>query len=907
MRARCTGRCTPRCVPGGTALHTFPTLYEPAFMVNRVLPERVMEPLLRRVQPGREPEGEHAKFRAYYRWCRGPTRRQLRRLESVGFQVLDYVGYFGHGYFGPLKPLDRVEQALSHALVRRPAAGAHELRDGDAAAAMSASDAAARTTGATVVRGGLWTALSHVVPQLYVLALSIAAARFLSPSEFGRQSFISFIAVSVLLVLTSGMALALMRSVAEAVGAGRTQDALAIVAWAWRVQAVTALAGGGALVVAALLGADPEAAWVLAGAFVTLGALQSVANAVLLGVQRFRTAATIGLVTGAVMVPVTIAVFAAGGGIIGLFAVEAAVAAVNLACSAVLARRALGTPAGRISADVRRATLRFVGWTTANALVTLVVWRRSEFVFLAHYSTDVEIALYSIAFATVAAIAAVPERLSEVLVSAFATLRGADATERIRTGFSRSLRLLVMATLPLTAGVAAVGPELLRLVYGDEYREAGDVLLAVVAVIPFLAVSSISVSFLSGLGDARTPLVAGLFAAVGEHRARVRARASLRRARRRARQRGRADRGDRRAVRGGTAGERPGRLAPGLAGARRARGRRLRAGERRRAERRRRAGRPRPRGRGRRDQRSRRWRSRCARCPPTTPPGSTGTSATSWAAVRARWCGARGRGDAPGHRGRPGVPGDGDARPRPGQRARPGAVRRRPRSSSSTTARRTARPRWRASAARRCSSTSTTAASPRRGTRPSRPRRSRGSRSWTPTTSGCRTTSRRCGRCARATTWSRDRRSSGTRRAPRPLPRTGAHARTSAAIAGRAAGQRELHRDQRGAGAHRRGPRGRRLPAVRGRRRPRPVGAAADRRLGRRRPGRDDRLPRPSGADVGRQPCRPGLAPARDRRPRRRAVVEHPRCPSATAARSRGTGRRSRTAPDGRGTAPASS
>jgi O-antigen/teichoic acid export membrane protein len=379
---------------------------------------------------------------------------------------------------------------------------------------MSASDAAARTTGATVVRGGLWTALSHVVPQLYVLALTIAAARLLSPSEYGRQSFISFIAVSVLLVLTSGMALALMRSVAEAVGAGRTADALAIVAWAWRVQAIMGIAGGGALVVAALLGADPEAAWVLAGVFVTFGALQSVANAVLLGVQRFRTAATIGLTTGAVMVPVAIGVLAAGGGIVGLFAVEAAVTAVNLACSAVLARRALGSPTGRIGVDVRRATLGFVGWTTANALVTLVVWRRSEFLFLAHYSTDVQIALYSIAFATVAAIAAVPERLSEVLVSAFATLRGADAGERIRTGFSRSLRLLVMGSLPLTAGMAAVGPELLRLAYGDEYREAGTVLLALVGVIPFLAVSSISLSFLSGLGDARTPLVAGLFAAV---------------------------------------------------------------------------------------------------------------------------------------------------------------------------------------------------------------------------------------------------------------------------------------------------------------------------------------------------------------------------------------------------------
>jgi len=379
---------------------------------------------------------------------------------------------------------------------------------------MSASDAAARTTGATVVRGGVWTALSHVVPQLYVLALTIAAARFLTPSEYGRQSFISFIAVSVLLVLTSGMALALMRAVAEAVGAGRTADALAIVAWAWRVQAVTGIVGGSALVIAALLGADPEAAWVLAGAFVTLGALQSVANAVLLGVQRFRTAATIGLTTGAVMVPVAIGVFAAGGGIVGLFAVEAAVTAVNLVCSAVLARRALGSPTGRIRVDVRRATLGFAGWTTANALVTLVVWRRSEFLFLAHYSTDVQIALYSIAFASVAAIAAVPERLSEVLVSAFATLRGADASERIRTGFSRSLRLLTMAALPLTAGMAAVGPDLIRLAYGDEYREAGTVLLVMVGVIPFLAVSSICVSFLSGLGDARTPLVAGLFAAV---------------------------------------------------------------------------------------------------------------------------------------------------------------------------------------------------------------------------------------------------------------------------------------------------------------------------------------------------------------------------------------------------------
>jgi 2-polyprenyl-3-methyl-5-hydroxy-6-metoxy-1,4-benzoquinol methylase len=106
--------------PGGHAVHVFPTLYEPAFVANLLTPEWVADPLLRRIQPGREPHGSHAKFRAYYRWCRGPTRRQLARLRAVGFEVVDYVGYFGHGYFKRIEWLDRLEQRLAATLVRHP-------------------------------------------------------------------------------------------------------------------------------------------------------------------------------------------------------------------------------------------------------------------------------------------------------------------------------------------------------------------------------------------------------------------------------------------------------------------------------------------------------------------------------------------------------------------------------------------------------------------------------------------------------------------------------------------------------------------------------------------------------------------------------------------------------------------
>jgi SAM-dependent methyltransferase len=107
--------------PGGVALHLLPTLYTLPFAFNRVMPAMITERLLLHSQSFRNPEGRHGKFRAYYRWCRGPTRRQLVRLEDVGFAVIAYTGYFGHGYYVNLGPLHRIEQAKARALIRREA------------------------------------------------------------------------------------------------------------------------------------------------------------------------------------------------------------------------------------------------------------------------------------------------------------------------------------------------------------------------------------------------------------------------------------------------------------------------------------------------------------------------------------------------------------------------------------------------------------------------------------------------------------------------------------------------------------------------------------------------------------------------------------------------------------------
>jgi O-antigen/teichoic acid export membrane protein len=369
--------------------------------------------------------------------------------------------------------------------------------------------AATRTTGASVILGGLWNSLSQVLPQGFALIISIAAARFLGPSGMGRQSFIAFTMLSLTQLISEGLKESLMRSVGEALGADRPGAVRGLVRWTLPIMLAGGLAGGVVLAAAGLLGAGPTAAWLLAGVECVLMSGLGVPWAILTGTQRWRQASLVGLITAAFGVPVTVAVLAAGGGITGMFAVEAATAAVALIAITVLARRALRTLPKRMepALDLRRRTARYALIATFMTLAVFVVWQRSEFFFLRAYSSDKEIAFYSIAFAAANGLALVPGALAGTLSPAFATLHGAGEHARIRSGYWRAQRLLPVVTMPLLAGSLALGPALIRLAYGQTYRPAGPVLLILLSLFPLLPLLSVANSLLIGLGALRVALI----------------------------------------------------------------------------------------------------------------------------------------------------------------------------------------------------------------------------------------------------------------------------------------------------------------------------------------------------------------------------------------------------------------
>jgi O-antigen/teichoic acid export membrane protein len=380
----------------------------------------------------------------------------------------------------------------------------------------TAADQLGHTTGASVISGGLWSIISRVVPQVQLLALSIIAARYLGPDGMGRQSFIAFVGLTVTTVAVAGFPGSLSRFVGELLGARAHGVALSLVAWTWRVEAVAALLAGGGVAAVAVFGGDPAGAWVLAGVTAGLAVLQAVPQSLLVGAQRWREATVVGVLTGVASVPGAIVVLAAGGGITGLFAVEAAVVAVNLAWMSRLARRLAVAlePAEPVPDDVRRQFLSFAGVSTALAMIQYFVWRRSELLVLDAVAPDAEIALYSIAFAIAFGLMRIPESVSKVAMPAVATLAGAGEQERIRSGFWRATRVLAFVTPPVVAGAAATGPALITLAYGEAYADAGDVLLVLLAPLPLLPILLTAEAFLFALARLRFLFIVTLIASI---------------------------------------------------------------------------------------------------------------------------------------------------------------------------------------------------------------------------------------------------------------------------------------------------------------------------------------------------------------------------------------------------------
>ncbi len=99
--------------PGGVAVHSFPTLYNPVYVVNRLIPERMSKTILRKVV-----KYEYEKFPALYDHTTSGD-FQLRRMREIGFHEAAVVPFWGHGYLHFVPPIARLESRFAGLAERR--------------------------------------------------------------------------------------------------------------------------------------------------------------------------------------------------------------------------------------------------------------------------------------------------------------------------------------------------------------------------------------------------------------------------------------------------------------------------------------------------------------------------------------------------------------------------------------------------------------------------------------------------------------------------------------------------------------------------------------------------------------------------------------------------------------------
>lgn len=102
----------------GLAVHFFPTLFTFPFFINYLVPEKLARALLNIFAP-RDLHRQN-KFPAYYRWCWGPTRKQIQKFTEIGYEINQYWGLFGHGYYSKIKIIQKLHDFKTSFLLRHP-------------------------------------------------------------------------------------------------------------------------------------------------------------------------------------------------------------------------------------------------------------------------------------------------------------------------------------------------------------------------------------------------------------------------------------------------------------------------------------------------------------------------------------------------------------------------------------------------------------------------------------------------------------------------------------------------------------------------------------------------------------------------------------------------------------------
>jgi O-antigen/teichoic acid export membrane protein len=336
----------------------------------------------------------------------------------------------------------------------------------------------------TITRNSFWYVLDASVASMVMFLASVPVARIMGPEIVGHFIYLLFITGVAQRLANVGIPATACKYMAESLGRGEPAIAHQVFRVCLKHQAV--IAGGVTAAACVLVHFLAEPRFQLMSYLIVLsmwpGMVNNIPAQANVGAEDLRAnipASVVYFVSYSAMVISTLVFH---WGINGLAAAVLVSRTLELVVRYWGVQRRLSrVPRTPIPPELQRRMFRFSRQNLVLLALGLVIWDRSEILFLKHFCDIRQVAFYSLAFSIVNQLLMLPRAFSSSIGITILAQYGRDRNG-LQSLMQNATRYLSLLSVPVFLGLAAIADPLIRIVYGSTYA----------AVIPVLWIMSIA-------------------------------------------------------------------------------------------------------------------------------------------------------------------------------------------------------------------------------------------------------------------------------------------------------------------------------------------------------------------------------------------------------------------------------
>ncbi|MGC2830366.1 MAG: polysaccharide biosynthesis C-terminal domain-containing protein [Candidatus Acidiferrum sp.] len=331
-------------------------------------------------------------------------------------------------------------------------------------------------------RNFIFMGLEVVITLVCTLLTTVVIARVIGPTRLGYFNLIFWLTSITCSVGSLGIPLTTFKYMGEFLGGGKKELARAVFFYNLWAQTVIACVLATIGVIAAFTVVDP--AYRICSALL---ALSMVPNMVTFVPSQANTAAedaalnTRGALVGAIVYVVAVAAsLLLGWNLVGIAAGVLLYRTAELAVKTVPVLNSMkGVSHVPLPPEIRKRMFSFSGLSTGLMILQIVIWDRSDIIFLKLLQPDIrQLAFFSVCFSVADRLMQIPQTFANALSATQMAEYGRNK-DRLFRMTSKASTYVLLGALPILIGVACIGGPFVRVIYGSQYLPAIPVFIVV--------------------------------------------------------------------------------------------------------------------------------------------------------------------------------------------------------------------------------------------------------------------------------------------------------------------------------------------------------------------------------------------------------------------------------------------